>query len=141
MGVKSVESISRMTGIHEVALGFLLLSVSTSLPELAVSISATAAGHASTSIGNVFSSNIADICLVVGVAALMKPIILRHELEEIHRILFLTSIIPIILLQLGEASQLIGLLLLGLFLFFCYYTLKKRVVVREAPLPLRFKAS
>lgn len=123
-----------MIGIHEMAMGFLLLALSTSVPEIAVGVTASLAGHAPIAIGNVFGSNIANVCLVIGIAAIIQPLILRHELRETLLILFLTSLIPLVLLLLRGLSQYFGFGLIVMFLAFCWYGLKRGIALGEKPL-------
>lgn len=129
--VKSAVGISEMTGIHRLTIGFILLSVSTSLPELAVSVNSSILAVPEIAVGNVFGSNVANICLIIGIAAIMRQIILRHELEEVLIVLFLTSVIPLLLILFGELGQLIGVLLVGVFAFFVWYCYKLRIAIKE----------
>ncbi len=51
--------------IGELATGFILLSISTSLPEFAIAVISAPAGDGAVPIGNVFGSNIADVLVVI----------------------------------------------------------------------------
>ena len=58
-------------GISEHLIGLTLVAFATSLPELGASTIASFSGHSDISLGNVIGSNICNICLVLGVAALL----------------------------------------------------------------------
>lgn len=65
--------LARRFGVSDLVVGLILTSVGTSLPELASSIAAALAGSPGLVIGNVVGSNIANIGLVLGAAAVVRP--------------------------------------------------------------------
>ena len=72
--VDSAVSIAQFMGISEIVIGLSVVAVGTSLPELAGTISAARMGHKEIAVGNVIGSNIANIFLVMGILAIIKPI-------------------------------------------------------------------
>ncbi len=72
--ISNAIKVSSITKLGKTAVGFSLIAFSTSLPELTVAIIAAVSGGAAISIGNVFGSNIVNICLVVGLAAILLHI-------------------------------------------------------------------
>lgn len=72
--IESASSIARSFGISEWLIGIFLLAFGTSLPELAVSITAAKKGNADMIIGNIIGSNIANFTMVLGIAAFISPI-------------------------------------------------------------------
>ena len=126
--VDNVLKLAKFFRIGEMTVGFVLLSVSTSLPELAVAVVSTPAGQGSISIGNVIGSNIADILVVIGACAMIATIrIKKDETLELIRLLFITSMIPLILLLRNEFGWVEGLILLSIFAGYTYYLFKKEV--------------
>lgn len=126
--VDNVLKLAKFFRIGEMTIGFVLLSVSTSLPELAVAMVSTPAGQGSISIGNVLGSNIADILVVIGACAMVATIrIKKDEMLELIRLLFITSMIPLILLLKNEFGWVEGLILLCIFAGYIYYLFKKEV--------------
>lgn len=61
-------------GISKIVVGMIIVGFGTSAPELLVSVQAALAGSPDISIGNVVGSNIANVLLIIGVAALIAPI-------------------------------------------------------------------
>jgi len=119
--------IARATGLGELAVGFLLLSVITSLPELAVSILAARSGDAGISVGTLFGSNIANLGLILGLTAILAPsalLITRDSLKTLSMMLLISSIVPILALVGTGLSTLVGLSLLLIFTAFCIYIIR-----------------
>jgi Ca2+/Na+ antiporter len=88
------------------AAGFILLSVTTSLPELSVSTVASLAGEGGLSAGNVLGSNIANLTIILGLAILLsrKEIALKGQSQkDLVQFLFISSIIPLFIVQRGSA--------------------------------------
>lgn len=92
--VDGASELSEYFGISQLAIGFLLLAVATSLPELAVSIISSVSGEGAIAAGNIFGSNIANILLILGVCAFFYGVRIRGEnLKEIGLLLLLTTAI------------------------------------------------
>ncbi len=75
LAINNAVKVSNITQLGKTAVGFSLIAFSTSLPELTVAVIAALSGGAAISVGNVFGSNIVNICVVIGLAALLLPII------------------------------------------------------------------
>ena len=67
-------NIAAQFGISEVVIGLTIVAIGTSLPELAASVVASVKREPDVAFGNAIGSNILNILLVVGVAALIRPI-------------------------------------------------------------------
>ena len=72
--IESAANIARGFGVSEWIIGLLLVAFGTSLPELVVSIQAARAGKADMSIGNIIGSNMANTSVVLGSAAMTRPL-------------------------------------------------------------------
>jgi cation:H+ antiporter len=119
--VGQVTTISRALGLSEMAAGFILLSVATSLPELSVSTIAALAGEGGLSVGNVLGSNIANLTIIIGLAifiAKTEVLVKGESQKELVQFLFVTSIIPLFIVQRGSLGPVLGLVLLILFIYF-----------------------
>jgi cation:H+ antiporter len=71
--VSSASSIALKFGISEWIIGVLMIALGTSMPELVVSLVATRKGKADMAIGNIIGSNMANISVALGAAALANP--------------------------------------------------------------------
>jgi cation:H+ antiporter len=119
--IRYVLVLSRVFGLSEMAAGFILLSVTTSLPELSVSIVASFGGEGGLSVGNVLGSNIANLTVILGLAVLFsrKAISLKGQSQkELVQFLFISSIIPLFIVQRGSLGPILGIVLLILFAYF-----------------------
>ena len=72
--VKGSSSLARALGITPVVIGLTVVAFGTSAPELVVSLVASVKGKSMIAVGNVVGSNICNIALVLGLAALFQPI-------------------------------------------------------------------
>jgi cation:H+ antiporter len=76
--VDGAVALSDRLHVSPVLIGAVVIGLGTSVPELLVSVLAAADGNAALGVGNVVGSNIANLSLVLGVAALIAPIVLGH---------------------------------------------------------------
>jgi cation:H+ antiporter len=137
------ERIADITGFGKTAVGFILLAMSTSLPELTVSaFSTTNEESVGVAIGNVLGSNIVNVCFILGVVILYSswknlacidfiPMITREDIKSLQFGLFIASVIPLTLIYLGFASRLIGVLLITLFIWNTWQLMKKREGLKD----------
>jgi cation:H+ antiporter len=72
--VRSAIGIARAVGIPELVIGLTIVSVGTSLPELATSAVAAFKGEADIAVGNVVGSNIFNVLAIVGAAGMVRPL-------------------------------------------------------------------
>ena len=130
--IRNSVKISDLTGLGKTTIGFLLVGLATSLPELSVAVFAVSnPANVGVSLGNVLGSNIVNIALILGVCILIIVLkrprypsfllsIAKEEMGSLHFGLFIASIIPLALLYIGYASRYIGVVLVGIFI---YYTI------------------
>lgn len=103
--------------ISSLIVGLTIVAWGTSLPELAVSIGATGKDAAGIALGNVIGSNIANVLLIGGVAAMMLPLACpAGDLRRDAIFLAIASVLATGLGALGVLTVWMGLLLLGLLL-------------------------
>jgi len=113
--------LSSYFGLSEISAGFIILSIATSLPELFVSAIASVMNQGGISVGNVLGSNIANLTIIIGLAILLshkKFVIKSSSQKELVQFLFLSSLIPLFILQRGSIGPILGLVLLILFVYF-----------------------
>ncbi len=119
--IRYVLVLSKAFGLSEMAAGFILLSVTTSLPELSVSTVAALVGEGGLSVGNVLGSNVANLTIIVGLAVLLSKtsiLVKKESQKELVQFLFLSSIIPLFIIQRGSLGPILGIVLLILFIYF-----------------------
>ena len=136
-------NLASVTGLGKTKIGFLLVAFSTSLPELFVATFAIVnRGTIGISIGNLLGSNIMNICLILGIGFLIIAIkfpesagfftkMARDEVGDLNFGIFVASIVPLLLLYFGYATQIMGIILIGLFIYNMYGLVRKRETVQE----------
>ena len=77
--VRGASSLAMRCGISPLIVGLTVVAFGTSAPELVVSVKANLSGQSALALGNVVGSNICNICLVLGVAALIYPISIQRQ--------------------------------------------------------------
>ncbi|HUF25441.1 MAG TPA: calcium/sodium antiporter [Gemmatimonadaceae bacterium] len=128
--VRGSARLARSMGISALVVGLTVVAFGTSAPELIVSLIAALREQPGVAIGNVVGSNIANIALILGIAAMIHP--MRAEIKLILRempIMILSGILLAVMALDGQFSRLDGALLVtGLF---AYLGLMLRVARRE----------
>lgn len=125
--------ISRSLGVPPLIIGMTIVGIGTSLPELFVSTTAALNGQIDMAVGNVLGSNIANILLILGVAALIHPLAARSEVlrRELPLMLAVTVLCGFVLMD-GTLSRLDGVVLLAAAAAFILLMLKiARLAQRE----------
>lgn len=115
--VEGASSLARQLNVSAFAIGVVILGFGTSLPELLVSATAAARGSGGIAIGNAFGSNIANIALILGISALILPLVADRTLvrRDIPLILFGTAGVFLVLSDLALKRWEGILLMLALF--------------------------
>lgn len=137
--ILGVEDFIKFAGLSETSVGFALVSVITSTPELLVAVFAILAGTPSLSVGDLLGSNIFNIGVVVGILMLTAGFLKEcpEGLDEIADILLLSSIIPLVLVVVKVPTGFIGLGLLSIFAFSVYREIRIRVASSPISIPDR----
>ncbi|PCJ20199.1 MAG: calcium/sodium antiporter [Gammaproteobacteria bacterium] len=123
--VDGAASLATNANISKFVIGLTVVAFGTSAPEILVSITASLSGSPEIAIGNAIGSNIANIGLVLGVTALIAPIVISKEnLAQDLPILIVVTIVCGILLLDYDLDLIDGLILSGLFLLFIAFLAK-----------------
>jgi cation:H+ antiporter len=124
---------SRLFGISTFTIGFIIISISTSLPELSVAIFSTLEGVPSLSVGNLFGANLTDLTLILGLCAIFGgPLFLeKRDLEDLIELLFVVSLVTLLILYNPQPSPLTGIVLLALFGLLIVRLYRKGKIPRE----------
>ena len=98
--VNNAVEVAKHFGLSEKLISVTILAVGTSLPELVTSVSAAIKGKSDIAIGNILGSNIFNMLLIIGVSAMIKPIVYNtsYNLDMIFLIggTLVLSLFPII---------------------------------------------
>jgi cation:H+ antiporter len=149
IAINNAVKVASITRLGKTAVGFSIIAFSTSLPELTVAFIAAFSGGAALSVGNVLGSNIVNISVIVGLASFLVcfqyrrrakrsdqpsppdcnivPAFAKSELSSIYFGLFISSIIPIVLIFISAAAWIVGLVLIGIFIGYMYQLSKVRM--------------
>lgn len=124
--VRGAARMAANMGIPPVVVGLTLVSVGTSAPELVVCIFAVLGGQGSLLIGNVLGSNLANIGLILGATALVRPLHVAERVvaREVPIMIVLTIVVyPLVLdLELTRGEGGILLFLLAVYIAFTFTT-------------------
>lgn len=139
--VDGSSDIARYFGIPSFIIGLTIVAFGTSAPEAAVSITAAVTGQNGIAVGNVIGSNMFNLLMVLGACALVKPCPVQPSILKNEYPLSIGAAVLFILLAIVGSdsmrnlslSQIDGLILLAVFLFFLIMTIRKakRHPVRE----------
>lgn len=123
--VEAAASIAKKLGVSELIIGLTLVALGTSIPELASSVVASIKGHTGLIIGNVVGSNIANIGLIVGVAATIAVIMTnRQMLNRDGYIMIFASILFYIAILNGVVSAWEAAIFLLLYIAYMIFLLE-----------------
>lgn len=135
--VKGASSIAKKLKVSTMIIGLTIVSMGTSLPELAVSISTAISGSTDMSIGNVVGSNMFNMLVCLGVVALFSPVHMKASTRKIDFpfLIALTGILMIFGLDrfldgvdkdfLSRTESILLLALLALYLYVTITNAKK----------------
>ncbi len=76
--VEGASAIAKRLKVSDLVIGLTIVAFGTSAPELMVNIMASLSGNSAIAIGNIVGSNIANILLILGIAALIYPLSMKH---------------------------------------------------------------
>lgn len=99
--VEGASDIARKLGIPSIVIGLTIVALGTSLPELAVSVTAALKGSNDIALGNVTGSNIMNLLVVVGLAAVIQPVAVKRSVLRRDYVMMLLMT----LLMLGTVAE------------------------------------
>ena len=141
MLVDGADAFARSHGVPPTIAGVFILGFGTSMPELAVTAMATLDGNTGIAVGNVVGSNIANVGLVLGIAALISAVYVNRFLLKIEiPVGIAASALAFILVMDGRVDRMDGFILLGAFLLYAGFamgTIRHRDVDDGEPPPKR----
>lgn len=123
-------SIAKHIGISTIVVGLIIVSFGTSAPELVINIFASIKGKSDIAIGNILGSNIANILLILGISAIIYPIVFKSNTKWKEIPFSLLAIIVFAFMvndgffngeSFSGLTRNDGLVLLSFFVIFLYY--------------------
>jgi cation:H+ antiporter len=122
--VRGSVSVARKLNISELVIGLTLVGFGTSVPELVTSLRAINEGAVGIAVGNVVGSNIANILLVLGIAALIHPIITNpRALMRDTSVMVIVTILLCGLIWFDLFSRLAGFMLMACLVAYVGFSL------------------
>lgn len=131
--VRGSASVAKRLGVRPIVIGLTIVAFGTSAPELVVNIFSALRGTADIAIGNVIGSNIANILLILGICATVRP--LKVSVGTVWKEIPLALLAVILVFVLGNdalldgklfsfniLSRIDGFVLMAFFFIFIYYT-------------------
>ncbi|MFC5571427.1 sodium:calcium antiporter [Lysobacter yangpyeongensis] len=124
--VKGAAGLAQRFGLSAFATGLVLVAFATSLPELAVNLTAILHGQDELALGNAVGSNVANIGLTLGAAAFAAPIVVRwRALSALLLVLVLGTVAVLGLGADGTLSRIEGCVLLLVFVAVFFFALAR----------------
>jgi cation:H+ antiporter len=121
--VYGAASLARRMGLSPLVIGLTVVSIGTSLPELVVGLEAALTGTGDLALGNVVGSNIGNIALILGLAALARPIGVEAQVVRVDGpILVAVSLVFAGLTLDGALGRVDGALLVAGIVAYVLYT-------------------
>ncbi len=117
--VAGASRLAQRLGVSALVIGLTIVSFGTSAPEMAVSLSASLGGQTDIAIGNVVGSNISNIGLALGIAAIVRPLVVQARLVRFEvPLLFVITCLTYLVALTGVLPRWFGgTFLLGLFVY------------------------
>jgi cation:H+ antiporter len=111
--VRGAVSAAQSFGISPMVIGLTLVGFGTSTPELVTSIEAAMADSPGIAVGNIVGSNIGNVFLILGIAALICPVIVDPKaLKRDGSVLMMATLFCVVAVLFGEINRIAGLLFL-----------------------------
>ena len=126
-------AIAKKLRISQMIIGLTIVAYGTSTPELAASMAAIVGSHTDLILGNVVGSNISNIGMVIGISAIISPLVVSKATTRKEVPIMIGVMLLLIAISVdGEISQLDGVMLVAGLIAFTAYTLSRAKKERES---------
>lgn len=110
--VRGAARLAAAAGITPLVVGLTVVAFGTSAPEMAVTVGSAYAGQADVALGNVVGSNIFNVLFILGISALIAPLVVAQQLVRFDvPLLIVTSVIVLLLALDGRVGRIDGAVL------------------------------
>lgn len=132
--VDSASGVAKKLGVSPLVIGLTIVAFGTSLPELAVSVTAALSGSNEIAVGNVTGSNIFNLLVVAGVSAIIAPLTIDRFLikRDWPASILAAALLGVFLLFGNDISRLEALILLVIFAIMLFLQLRNAKSAEEA---------
>ncbi|MBT1452480.1 calcium/sodium antiporter [Glaciecola sp. XM2] len=114
--VYGASALAKNIGVSPMMIGLTIVAMGSSAPEIVVSATASFDGNPDTAVGNAIGSNITNIALVLGITALIKPLIVSSTtLKRELPVLLLITLLAVYFIDDSFLSRVEGIVLITLF--------------------------
>lgn len=119
-------------GMPQLLIGIIIVGFGTSAPEIIVSTISALNGNPGIALGNAYGSNITNIALILGLTALLRPILVHSQvLKQELPILAIITLISAWLIYDAEISRLDAIILLAIFILYMAWTIHTGLTQKE----------
>ncbi|MBU2560288.1 calcium/sodium antiporter [archaeon] len=134
--VESAARIASRFGVSELLIGLTIVAFGTSAPEFAVSLNAALRGMGNIAIGNVVGSNIFNLCIILGLSSIVRPIKVNEKLVKRDCVFLLlgTVILSSFIFNLS-IGRIEGAILFVLLIFYVGYLIRKKESHEDVEIP------
>ncbi len=124
--VRGASRLAAASHISPLVIGLTVVSFGTSAPELAVSVQSALSGQPDIVIGNVVGSNILNILLILGLSALIVPLVVSQQLIHLDAPLMIgASVLMYVLALDGRVSRIDGAILFAGIIAYLWFSVVK----------------
>lgn len=110
--VRGASRLAAAAGVSPLVIGLTIVAFGTSAPEMAVSVGAAWSGQADLALGNVVGSNIFNVLFILGLSALVAPLVVAQQLVRLDVPLMIAASVLVYLLGMdGQIGRFDGILL------------------------------
>lgn len=121
--VRGAVALASRLGLSSLAIGLTVVAFGTSAPELAVSLNAVMNNASDISLGNIIGSNIANIGLILGLSAVISPLVVQAKIIRMDAPIMITSmLLAVVFLLDNQISRLEGLILATALIAYIAFT-------------------
>ena len=122
--VLGASSLAKRLGISALVIGLTIVSIGTSMPELVVSIKAAMIGQSALSVGNVLGSNFFNIGVILGISAIIYPLMAKRQLLKLDvPVMIFSSVLFLIYFIDSKISRIEAISLLLILITYITYLL------------------
>ena len=131
--VRGAVAVARRLAVSPLLIGLTLVGFGTSTPELVTSLQAAFIGSPGIAVGNVVGSNIANILLILGLAAVICPLTTsRDAFVRDGAVMVAAAVACLVMVMIGALSRPAGIVLTALLIAYVGYTYRRERMVRDA---------